>query len=684
MSSTSALEVESKPITGGRFRKWFVPIVVGLFVVFALELYLSARLESQTFDEPAHLFAGYGYWLRSDYGINPEHPPLVKLVASLPLLAAKAPYPNPFDINFRAQAPIGGVILLSAPGGDTLLQHARAAVSFFPFALAALIVLAAREMFGGETALVALLIFVFDPLILGHGPLITTDVGAACCIFAAVYTFYRYYKQPSYGRLALCGLAAGVALAAKHSAILLFPILATLIIGELLFVREHESSSKPALPSIGRWLTGAGGFATILVVAIVILWAFYGFRYAARPGGQQINPPTAEYIKSLKYPIEKAAIGFAAQHHLLPESYLFGFTDVTMLSREGRPMLLLGKRYAEGRWFYFPVAFLIKSTIGFLLLLALVPIARELRQIQHRREIVFLLLPPLVFFGAALTSKLNIGLRHVLPAVPFLIVLAAAGGVALARQSRAWAWTVGVLVAMHVTSSLLAYPNYLPYSNELFGGPARTYRVLEDSNVGWGGGLKALHASLASRNITECWFAYSALSDPSLFQIPCKRLPTFFSMLADQGQQQLVPSHINGPVYMSSEELTGYFWGPGEMNPYQAFPGVQPSRVIAGEILEFQGGFDIPRVSAISNWMGAVTLMRQGKMDAALTRAKAAAELDPASLMASEVLYSAYAANHQFDLAEREYHRALQIFGSLNAEQQKYVIQPPADPLAKH
>jgi 4-amino-4-deoxy-L-arabinose transferase-like glycosyltransferase len=682
--STTLLSVASKSSLRVRLRKWIVPALAGLFVIFAAELYLSARLESETFDEPAHLYAGYGYWLHSDFGINPEHPPLVKLVAALPLLRDKPHYPDPVNIFFRFQSAMGGMTMMSAPGAQTILAHARFAVSIFAFALGLLVVLAAREMFGDAAALVALTLFVFDPLILAHGPLIGTDMGATFCIFAAVYAFYRFFKRPSYLRLGVCCLAAGLALAAKHSAILLFPILAMLIVGELLFVRGHESTSKPAIPPLSRWLKGAGVFATILVAAIAILWAFYGFRYAARPAGEQIIPPTDAYIQELHYPVERAVIGFAARHRLLPESYLFGFADVTMLSREGRPMFLLGKRYAEGKWFYFPAAFLIKSTIGFLLLLALLPFARALRQIPFRREAVFLILPPLIFFGAALTSKLNIGIRHILPAMPFLILLAAAGAVALARQSRAWAWAVGVLVALHVASSLHAYPNYLPYSNEAFGGPSRTYRLLEDSNVGWGGGLKALDSELAARNISQCWFAYSALPNPADFQIPCQRIPTFFSALSDRGQQQPVPVHIDGPVFMSSEELDGSYWGPGAMDPYQIFQGLEPSRVIAGEILEFDGSFDLPKVSAISNWVVAVGLMRQGKLDQAIPYAQQAAELDPSSIKAREVLSTAYAAKHRNGDAEREYHAALQEYQSLSAEEKKYVFSPPADPLARH
>ena len=157
---------------------------------------LSARLESQTFDEPAHLYAGYSYWLRSDFGINPEHPPLVKMVASLPLVLADKPqYPQPGNVFFRGESSRDGARLLGTPGSGRLLNHARTAVSVFAFMLAVLLAVAAREMFGEAAALFALTLFVFDPLLVAHGPLLGTDVGAACCIFATVYAFYRYLKS---------------------------------------------------------------------------------------------------------------------------------------------------------------------------------------------------------------------------------------------------------------------------------------------------------------------------------------------------------------------------------------------------------------------------------------------------------------------------------------------------------
>jgi len=663
-------------------RLWLLSAVAVLLVVFALELWLSARTESQTFDEPAHMYAGYSYWLRSDFGINPEHPPLVKLVATLPLLLSRPKYPDPIQIHFRAQSSFGGMLMMGLPGADAMLSHARAAASIFAFVLALLVFLAAREMFGDVAALLALLLFVFDPLILAHGPLLGTDMGATCCIFAAIYAFYRYVKRPTLLRLGVCCLATGLAFASKHSAILIFPMIFLLAAFELFSAPKHDQPEP--VPAIKRRaLRMAGAYAAIVVASIVILWAFYCFRYAARPGGMQIVPPTAVYLQDLHHPVEANLIAFAEKHHLLPESYLYGLTDVTILSREGRVMFLLGKRYPEGKWFYFPTAFLIKMTIGFLILLALVPFSRALWRHDQRREIVFLILPPFIFFVFAMTAKLDIGIRHILPIMPFLIVLVAGSAAALLKQSRRWAWAVAALVLLSVASSLHAFPNYLPYSNEAFGGPSRTYRVLEDSNVGWGGGLKALHADLAARGITDCWLAYSALPDPANFQIPCKRLPSFFSALSDMGQQQPVSPQIEGPMFMSSEELTGYFWGPGAMNPYQPFVSLEPSHVIAGEILEFDGSFDIPKIAAISDWVNALGLLRQRKVDQALQPAERAVQLDPNSLNGHEILSAVYAANRRSDDAEREYQVALRLYQQVPPEYKSLTV-PPSDPLAQH
>src|SRR6185312_4741849 len=500
-----------------------------LLLVLAAELVFSIRQNSQTFDESAHLYAGYSYWKTHDFGLNPEHPPLAKLVATLPLLRLGLTLNPPPPIFFRGASGLGGRQFLYSHNAESLLFHSRMAISIFTFALALLVFFAAREMFGPETALIALAVLVSEPNILANGALVTTDMAVTTMLFGAVYTFYRYLKQPSFARLLVASLFAGLTLSVKHSGVLLFPILLVLASAYLLLASRTQSEASQRF--LRRTAFAFGSLVFIAAMSIAILWACYGFRYAARPGNAQITPPTAAFLQTLHQPAEARFIGFAERHHLLPEAYLYGLTDILVLTDRGRYTFLFGKDYAEGQWFYFPATILIKSTIAFLLLLALALATRYLWQRKRLLESLFLLLPAAVYLGFAMRSKLDLGLRHILPIYPFLIVLIAAGAWALIRRSRAWAVAVAALLLFHALSSVRAYPNYLEYSNEFFGGPINTYKVLGDANVGWSSGLPALQRYITDHHITQCWYAYYGPAVLSYFHLPCKPMPSYFSML---------------------------------------------------------------------------------------------------------------------------------------------------------
>ena len=283
-----------------------------------------------------------------------------------------------------------------------------------------------------------------------------------------------------------------------------------------------------------------------------------------------------------------AAIAVAARAHLLPEAYLEGLAF--FYATDTRPTYLLGKLYAHGVWFYFPTALAIKSTLGFLLLLALVPFARLLRAREGRREVLWMLIPAAVFLAASMTSNLNIGLRHILPIYPFLSVLAAAGAWRLAKKHRAWAIVVGGLVLIHAASSLRAFPNYLSYSNELWGGPSKTYRVLTDSNVDWGQGLPAVKRYLETHAATPCWLAYFGTVDPAYYEIPCTLLTVSSAVIWERPLDE-IPPVIQGTVLVSATEMSGPSLGAGELNPYEQFRTARPVDCLAGSILVYQGSF---------------------------------------------------------------------------------------------
>lgn len=661
-------------------RGWFVISVAVLLVVLFCELFFSVRQNSQTFDESAHIYAGYSYWKRGDFGINPEHPPLAKMVGAIPLLGMHLDLQPPPPIFFRAASSMGGFRFLYTQDADTILLRARMAMMVFTFALALLVLFAAREMFGDVAALIALLLFVFGPNILANGALVGTDMAVSAMLFATVYAFYRYTRKPTAARLLVCAVAAGLALGVKHSALIVFPLLVLLAAGSVLL--DRKSGMEAGVPRSKRW----GGEVARMIVALLVisavsfalLWAAYGFRYAARPGNAAMTPPTAAFLATLHRPLEARTIGFAEHHHLLPEAYLYGLTDVTELTNEGRPMFVLGKIYSTGKWFYFPATFLIKSTIGFLLLLALALVAAGLWRRERARELMFMVVPAAVYLGAALLSKMNIGHRHILPAYAFLIVLTAAGAALLMRRSRVWAGVVVVLLAFHVVSSARAYPAYLAYSNEVWGGPSQTWKVLTDANTGWDSGLKPLQRYVREKGIRDCWLAYDGPADVSYFKLPCKPLPTFFSMLI-RTPQGIVPEQIHGPIFIGSLAMSGFGFGPGEVNPYQPFWAVKPDDVIQGELLVYNGTFDVRRVAALSHAVAAGTASQSGQPGVALAEAQRAETLAPEFLGIHEMLSQMYAANHQPAEASREYATAMQLYKGVYAPYAHYG-DAPVDP----
>ena len=488
-----------------RKRSWVtVAAVVLLLLLLEAQLLYSVKHESLTFDEGDHIFAGYMSLKHQDFGLNPEHPPLVKMLAAAPLLRMNLHEPELQNRYFKTEAYLSGRDFIFQNDHESVIFRARMAASFFALLVALLAFLTAREIFGTGAGFIALILIVFEPNFLAHGALVTTDTGAAAALLASIYAFYRYVKSPSWGRVVVLGLAAGLFFVVKHSAVLLPPMLILLAITELLRRRQPEDESR---------LHQAIRLTAVLIIAgfiaASVMWACYGFRFAARPVGSQLNPPLESTLGNLR-PAEAKAITVIARWKLLPESWLYGLADVRSVANTW-PSYMFGKIYAHGVWFYFPVAFVIKATITTLIFLALIVYAIATGKLRGWREILFLSLPPALYFCVSMTSSLNIGIRHVLLVFIFVLVLAGGAAWSLIRSDRRWTWPIAALILFHVVSSLRAFPtSYIPYANELWGGPAEIHKYLTDSTTDWGQQLKAVKRYVDERGIKECWFAYTA------------------------------------------------------------------------------------------------------------------------------------------------------------------------------
>jgi hypothetical protein len=501
----------------------------------------------------------------------------------------------------------------------------------------------------------------------------------ACLFFASVYAFYRYLNKPSLPRLALTALAAALAIATKHSGILILPTLALLAVADVL--TTNTPSNPRGDPKKHRLLELAAALLVITAVSYLFLWAIYGFRFAARPGQLLMVPALADFASAIPHPWQRSLIAFFARHHLLPEAYLYGWADILLIPSTRGATFIFGRLYSSGQWFFFPVIFLLKTTLTLLILLLLVPFAR----LHHRRrELLCLILPPVFFFLVAISSMLNMGVRHLLPIYPFCIVLAGAAAASFATRSLRSRIAIAALLLFAVISSLHSYPDFLAYSNELDGGPSHTYRTLTDSNADWGQGFKWTKTYLDQHPTPDCWINYTnPIFNPSYYGIRCKPLVSGLGHFIGFGTAP-IPSTITGTVLLSSTDASGLIWGPGNLNPYQSFFDRPPDDKIGNIILVYRGTFNVPLLAAQTNAAAALTLLRQRRIPEALALAQTAAAQAPYSAEINALLGQTLLASGRVPEGRQAITNAIHLAQTNHPEYQKFLLaqlqHPPAHP----
>lgn len=650
--------------------------LAALLGIYAVEATTAARDLSATWDEPVHILAGYRYWQAGDYGINPEHPPLAKLIGTFPLLFMHLKVPAIGPDDTKPTVVVAGRQLVYGNDADALLLRARLAEAFVGILFILMIFEAGFRMFGAGVAWIAAVLAVFEPNLIAHSTLVTTDFALAFFCLATVYSLWRLAEQPGHWRLAQCGAMLGLALASKHSAILLPPILALLAVVEIVYEVtgvDPEDASKRYRTMWAQIRAWAMRLAIIYGISLLILWAFYGFRYEARPDGMALWQSVEVYAQELPAGLQSSFVTSAAQFRLLPESYLFGLTDVLLVTQGPRVSFLFGHLYPHALWYYFPVNFLIKSTLGFLILLALALAFVKRWSGECHRRAAYLLIPPIFFLGIALTSGSNMGVRHILPIFPFLILAAAAGAWELLRRNVAWAVAIAALLAFHLASSVRTFPDYLAYSNELFGGTSRTYLRLSDSNVDWGQGMKETERYLAQHHIKECWLAYFGSADPAYYHLPCKLLPDPF--LRWWGEPiEVPPEKYHGIVLISGTEVAAPYWGPDALNPYATFLTRRPTDNIGGSVLVYEGDIDLRQASGVGHMYKAWDYIAAKDSEAAIHEALAAGEIMPDHPGPPFIIGYILAQQKRTEAARLQFQESLRLAEAASPEyQQKWV-----------
>ncbi len=490
-------------------------LVIALLLLFWWRVLVNIRDQSPTMDEPFHLVRGVAYWQTGDLRLQYEHPPLshawsgayIALEPDLPSLASLKGWDRASCIDVTRH-------LLREPGWplERALFLGRWAVLALGLVLSALVSRWTGELFGHEAGLAALFLCTFDPNILAHSSLVTTDLPVTCLTYAACYAFSRWLDRPTSGRLLLAGLTLGLAWGAKLSALILLPALGLVLLWHVWRRRgeatgEHVSNA----PRVASPLLI--GFVAILGIGFLVLWALYRFETGVwAPIGIQMPMPT----------------------------YWDNLQRLWQHQASGQRAFFIGQLSEEGWWYYFPVLFVIKTPLPLLTLLVVAVVAawRTRRLAWPPVMIIF----PALYFAVSMASKINIGYRHILPVVPFAAMVAATAfhylliaPVPGGGTRRSWwrtligHWSLFVvhclLVLWMALSSLWIHPYYLAYFNELVGGPDQGYRYAVDSNLDWGQDLKRLRAYLDEQGIDRIKLSYFGTARPERYGIEYDPLP---------------------------------------------------------------------------------------------------------------------------------------------------------------
>ncbi len=598
--------------------EWVIPGV--LCIILLMQMLFSVRQMSQHADEATHLYAGYRALKCRDYAFGREHPPLAKMLSASPLLWSDIPMDcsqREAGVNEEDQATHW---LYSQQDWWPLLMKARLASSLAAVLLCLGVWTVARRMFGRTVAIVSTAVLAFEPNVLGHGALVLNNVLLAALFLLTIFCFYLWTRERTIPLLVGAGCCLGLALLTKHSAVLLAMLLILLAAVEP-WLETAEERKRAA-----RALRNLGAVALIAAVAAATIWCGYGVRYSQATRGksdiileQELAATNAPDVQILKA---------ARAVHLLPQPYLNGLIEMRGMVTSGADVVsILGQPYSEAPWFFLPLVILVKLTAASLAMLAIGVAGLVLICKEKRKEIVFLALPALLFLASSMRIQRTVlGIWHLFPMIPFLIILAAAGCVSLARRYR-WASVALVcLLSLHAVSSLRVYPNYLCYANEFWGGPQNLYKKLPWADLNqtyW-----EVARYMKQHPNTPCWIDSDWMVPAEKYGVPCTEMGNHWEIE--------LPTRMKGIVFVSSTWLEIYG---REGHPLETFLKSQPKALLGdGAMVVYEGEFDTRLMASMTLDSRVLRLLRTGDPVGSLSPAEQAVEISPTSPQAHDYL----------------------------------------------
>ncbi len=463
--------------------------------------------DSATMDEVAHIPSGYTYVKDLDYRLNPEHPPIAKVLSGLSLMFyknIKGPEANQ-SWNAVDQWGSGWHMLYSAGNNpEMILKFARFPIMILMVLTGIFLFFWSKKLFGRKVALIILALYSFYPDIIAHGRLVTTDVAAAFGYILAIYFFNQSLQSKSAKNTVWAGVFFAVAQLLKFSAILLFIIFFIFIIVKALLDSEKRNQFW------SRFWPNFKTYLRVCVISLVTVWLVYLPLTWNTPGNIE-HIVIENNVTLSEHPVvvfKNFLHRFENNHFTRPiEHYMVGVSQVIGRVSGGNETYIVGQLSDKTiRWF-FPIAWLLKTPIP-VIILALFSVAmlfiRKTKSKEEKWLLTIILTPLAVYWSATLAGSLNLGIRHLMPTIPFVLLLIGYTIKPLLSSPKKIIYEIIILILIAYTaiSTVINFPSYISYFNELTPKDARYTRMI-DSSLDWGQDMLRLKKYLEDNRITD-------------------------------------------------------------------------------------------------------------------------------------------------------------------------------------
>lgn len=571
--------------------RWFLVLSVLLILAGLLRSSWATRLDGFTIDEPWHITAGVAYFRTGEYYLNPEHPPLVKLVAAFALPRETFHFAAPAQLNDKnTERNFVQDTLYEHNDADAVQARVRHVMYLFNGLLLMAYAWAVFRVAGAVVALGALTFALIDPTIAAHWPVVMTDLPVGLLSVTSVLFCIHALRNWSWTNLGFLAIALGLTLSTKHSGVITFGFVA--VVGTAALVWKYRMS----------WRTGLGRllmFVAALVCGLAILWGMYRFHYyESYPGQQKFNRPLNAKIEDVRSPFWRFTLTTLATYHVMPRPYIWGFADIIRTGMEGRASSTLAfghLTFMKRRPLIFPGYIAVKLPIP-LLALSLFGCAMIFRKDASKtdKEIAGVLFALAVFLLVIL-SRSNAewaGVRHAMVVCIAMAIIAGFGVKYLLGLRRRWIGITSLAVIVAACMPALVVERPWEYHNILGGGTKNAYRYFRNDGIDVGQRDKEIanycQSKLAPSGEVP-WVGYTpSFMKPDLIDYRHIKLRA----LNDPLGEEFPPATITGTILISGTDTAPAIWSDNRaLREAQAVDRI-------GTILVYRGTYYLPNIRA--------------------------------------------------------------------------------------